>query len=184
MSPCFQIVEGKAFHCRRIARVLRYEHQRHLFALNVDVVGELRSIFNGSYYRRAWLIDGQLAGLGGVEGSWASTSGRIWLALSERATKYPVAIMRELKRQLEEISLTKKELFTTVIEGDTAAHRLAVHVGFHPAGEGPSGQAYSKAGRRSVLEYIANEPSLRRPAGGSYQVGLVWHPERVDHVVH
>ena len=146
----FQIIEAKNRHVGQISRALRHDHMREFLLLNVDVHRQLNIIYNNSYYRRAWTIDGKLAGLGGVEGSTMSPTGLIWLALSQRAMRYPVAVVKEARRQLAEISATKKVLETTVIAGDETAQRFALYLGFSARGEGPNGRACSRDGRRDV----------------------------------
>lgn len=179
MSPKFEIIEAKPFHCGQISRILRYEHQRQLMLLGISIHAQMRAIFDASYYRKAWMIDGKLAGLGGVEGSLMGSTGLIWMALSERAMRYPVAIVRTAREQLEAISVTKTELYTTVISDDPAAQRLAVFLGFQAA-DGGGGMAYSRDGRRTLLRYINDEPGLRVPVGRGYQIGMIRYAERPD----
>lgn len=81
-------------------------------------------------FTRAWLIDGELAGLGGVTGSEISSTGMVWLALSEKATQFPVEIVKETRRQMARILITKRELVTLIIPEDKTSLRFATWLGF------------------------------------------------------
>jgi hypothetical protein len=120
-SPVFTVIEARPWHCGRMARLLRIEHASAIARLGIDSHRELSSRFGESAFRRAWLIDGELAALGGVTGPQMAAWGFLWLALSERARRYPVAIVKEAKRQLAEIMVVKRELATTILDNDAAA---------------------------------------------------------------
>ena len=131
----FEIIEAKAHHCGQMARLLRHEHADAVAWGPVASHRKLRECFELSSWRRAWLIDGRLAGLGGVTGTIASARGAIWLALSDGATRYPVAIVKEARRQLDEITRIKQEVVTTIVLGDAASRRLADFLGFVAIGD-------------------------------------------------
>ena len=154
MTPRFEIVEAKPFHCGQMARLLRREHAITIERAGVSPHREMRFCFDQSPWRRAWLIDGRLAALGGVMGTMASASGTIWLAISEEATRFPIEIVKEARRQLDEIVQIKHEVMTTVVFGDDAARRLAIFLGFHVQDNGPGAPAYSKASRRMLSRFV------------------------------
>lgn len=83
-----------------------------------------------SMFTRAWMIDGELAALGGVTGAKIASTGYIWLALSERATKFPIEVAKEARRQLAHVMLIKHDLVTTIIPEDKASLRFATWLGF------------------------------------------------------
>lgn len=169
MSPVFTIVEGKHKHCGRIARILRREQQEECLRRNISIHAEIRAMFDSSYFRKAWLIDGRIAGLGGVQGSMMSPTGLVWVALSQEAMKYPVAIVKEARHQLEEIMLTKIELTTSVSFHDEAAQRFAAFLGFGVGGMPP---AFSRAGRRTMIEQMNSEGAPRTFAGSHWQIAV------------
>lgn len=140
--PRFNVIPARSYHCGQMARRLRAEHAAVVVKLGLNAHQELHERFIWSAFRRAWLIDGELAALGGVTGSPLETSGMIWLALSELATKYPVACVKEAKKQLAEIMATRHEITTLLLEGDEAARRFALALGFVPNG---------KAGEHSLM---------------------------------
>lgn len=175
--PDFTIIPAKPFHCGQMCRLLRHEHAQAIAMLGIDSHREMRRLFDTSSFTRAWLIDGKMAALGGVVGNLLSPYGFVWLALTEQARRYPLAIIKEARRQLDYIMTTKKELATTVLDGDPAARRLAIFLGFHVAHDGPGQQAYSRSGRRHLARYIESDPDLRIPIGAGYAVALGYHHE-------
>jgi len=113
-----------------MVRRLRAEQRDAIAALGVNLHRDLRSNFDMSTFSRAWLIDGELAALGGVTGPEISSSGYIWLALSGLATKFPVETVKEARRQLARVLLTKRDLVTTIIPEDKKSLRFAEWLGF------------------------------------------------------
>lgn len=130
MKPTFEIVEGKAWHCGAVSRLLRAEHRSAVDALDLNPHHELRACFDASAFRRTWLIDGQLAALGGVTGGKLDVYGQIWLVFAPIALLHPKEIIRESRRQLEEITRVKRKLVTLILLSDAPSVRFAQHVGF------------------------------------------------------
>lgn len=126
----FQIIEAKAHHCGAIIRRLREDHQAAVALLGINSHREIRERFDASAYRRAWSIDGRLAGLGGVTGSTISGTGFAWMALTNEAARHPYAVARETLRQIADIMLVKREIVTTLIPEDKLALRFATRLGF------------------------------------------------------
>jgi hypothetical protein len=91
---------------------------------------EIRTNFDASAFRRAWLIDGRLAALFGVTGALLASRGYGWLALTSDATRYPVEIVKETRRQFDQIMLTKREMVTALLPEDKTALRFATKLGF------------------------------------------------------
>lgn len=167
--PDFQIIEAKMHHCGKMVRRLRSEHARLIGELGVDPHRELTNIFYASSYRRAWLIDGELAALGGVAGAMASPNGYVWLAVSELALKYPVAMVKEARRQLEQILTTRSRLTTILIGDDAAARRFAIFLGFRVASKG--GATLSRLARRDV-DLLSNTVDVWRPYGRGHVIDM------------
>lgn len=132
-----EVIEARAYHVGRLVRRLRPEHRRNMEAIGLEPHRVLRDAFLNSAYCRAALIDGELAAIWGVTGSALSSTGVIWVAFTEAATKYPIIIMRETRRQLAAMAATRRVLESGVIVGDIAAWRFAQRLGFflkHPTG--------------------------------------------------
>jgi len=105
-------------------------------------------------FTRAWLVDGELAGLGGVTGSEISSTGYVWLALSERATRFPVEIVKETQRQMARILLTKRELVTLIIPEDKTSLRFATWLGFETVDPTP---IPCGSGRAMLIRYTTGD---------------------------
>ena len=171
------IVDGERFHCGQIARTLRAEHHLLLLRKNVNVHRELRKKFDASYYRRSAFIDGYLAAVWGVEGSPLSFTGQLWLALSQYALRYPLAVLRQAKVEIEHVSRLQREIVTTVQPEDEAAHRLVVWLGFETADGFGGGPAHTRSRRNNLLRYMSNNPELVHDYGGGGQIGVIWRKE-------
>ena len=131
MAHRFEIIPARRSHCGQMARIMRATHREKFLQFGVDPHRRICECFEMSPYCKAWLIDGRLAALGGVEGPIMADSGFVWLVIAQMATKYPIAIIKTARRYLEELMTIKKELLTTVISGDTPALNLAMLLDFH-----------------------------------------------------
>ena len=176
MMPDFKIIEARPYHCGQMARILRVEHQLVVAKIGINSHQELRFRFDDSAFRRAWLVNGKLTALGGVTGSKASAVGYIWLAFAGVAVRYPVQIIKEARRQLAEIMITKRMLFTTILEGDDAAKRFAIFLGFVPADQEDQNAATSRFGRKELVRRFDNNTEARIAIGNGYAIAM-----RYDH---
>ncbi|MBB3453884.1 hypothetical protein FHT86_002140 [Rhizobium sp. BK313] len=175
--PVFSIEEAKPYHCGQMVRILRTEHQQAIARVQLGTHRQMRGCFDASCFRKAWMIEGRLAGLGGIIGTVASPTGFVWLALSNEALRYPVAIVKEARKQLAEIMVVKRELATTIIEGDEAAKRLAIFLGFHVADDGPGAPANSKKDRQVLMRHMENRQDIRVPVGNGFAIAMGYHHE-------
>lgn len=156
MTTQFQIIEAKPWHAGQMTRLLRDEHRDAVVAIGVNAHRELRNRFDESFFRRAWLADGALIGLGGVTGSAIAHDGTVWLALASGAARYPVAMVREARRQIGELMALKHSLTTVILPSDAASFRFARHLGFVVRPDIPT-----------IFEAVAMEyrrPALRKAA--------------------
>lgn len=125
-----ELVSGEPFHAGQIARTLRLEHRELLLAMGVNLHRDLRQTFDASAYRRSWFVDGKLMAIGGVTGPISASEGMIWLAVNEAAMAHRLRLARLVLKLLEELSVTKRRLLTTVLLKDEAAIRFAYFLGF------------------------------------------------------
>lgn len=174
MSPRFEIVEGKRRHCGAIARLIRAEHRRETEAAGRSVHREIVACFEQSSFCKAWLIDGRLAALGGVMGTLANSTGMVWLALSEEASRYPKAIVEEARRQLAGLMVVKRELQASLFEGDEASIRLALFLRFQVKGASWDGPAETRLGRRLLAREIASNAEARIAIGNVLMVPVAY----------
>jgi hypothetical protein len=177
MTPCFEIIDARAYHCGQMARILRHDHLAAMERMGADPHRELRTCFDNSAFRKAWLIDGKLAALGGVGGALVSGHGMVWLAFSEQATRYPVAIIKEARRQLDGLMGVKRELVTWLHEADPASLRLALFLQFR-ATDGPwKGPAQTRGGRRLLAREIIGNVEARAPRGRGFLIPMAYEGE-------
>ena len=162
----FEIIEGKERHCGQISRLLRIGHQEIIARLGVNTHRELRLRFDDSAFRKAWMIDGELGALGGVTGPLLAPSGHIWLAVSNKAMRYPIALVREVRRQIDEVCGIKRQLVTSIVDGDAEAKRFAIFLGFVPMDENID-RASSKFGRM-ILSQKFDATTARVPFGQGF----------------
>src|SRR5205814_7610958 len=111
-------------------------------------------------------IDGNLAGVWGVMGTPLAYTGLLWMALSQYALKFPTTVLKLTRSEIKVISRLQREIVTTVMPEDEAAHRLVVWLGFEtPCGFG-GGPAHTRSRRNNLLRYMANNPELVHDYGG------------------
>lgn len=105
-------------------------------------------------------MDGRLGALGGVVGSPLATDGFVWLAIAENALRYPVAVAREARRQIDRLMGTKRMLTTVALDDDPRALRFALHLGFEPMSD-ETGTRWQRvavgSGTAVALRYIMHE---------------------------
>jgi len=170
------VIPAKPWHCGQMARILRTEHASAVLRLGIAPHRELWERFNTSAFRRALLIDGELAGLGGVVGNLLSPDGYVWLALAQSAMKHRFSVIREAKRQLAEIMKTRRYLSTAIIDGDNKARNLAIFLGFMPCDMmGRTEGAVSRFGRRTMADEMGDEDNKARfPIGNGSAVAMTY----------
>ena len=167
--PRFRVVEAKPWHCGQMARMLRVEHARAVALIGLDSHRELRAMFDDSTFRRAWYVDDQLAAVGGVTGPALSSYGIVWLAFTNAATKYPKAMIKEARRQIQLIMQTKHLLISSILDGDDASERFAIFLGFVPASDVDHIlPAETRYGRVEVARQLKEIDEVRVPLGTGY----------------
>lgn len=172
------ISEGKLRYCGQMIRRLRYDHQKVSALIGPNPHYLLRQCMAQSLYRRAAFIDGKLAALWGVTGSIMSPFGYVWLCLTEEAARRPILVLREARRQIEEIMKIKTVLVTDIMGDDVAAIRLATYLGFSASSHGLGAQASSRWSRRSLIRHLNESPDVRVPSGQTYAVRLSYQADR------
>jgi hypothetical protein len=176
MAVTFTIADAKRPHCGQIWHRLRHEHQHASLRLGLNGHAELVSVLQESSYAKSYFADGELIAMGGVIGCLISPLGFVWLAITEEgARRYPIALAREARKQLDTIMRAKMELVTTIIGGDEAAKRLAVFLGFHVSHCGPGGPAFTRFGRRDLARHLDVDPDLRIPVGNGFAIKMGFH---------
>lgn len=158
-----------------MTRKLRFEQRGAWGVSDLAIHRTLRHVFIKSYWTRAWMLDGELAGLAGALGSQLSPVASVWLTMSDAVTRHPSLVVKEAKAVLDELMNDKLELRINCLEGDDAALRYAIFLGFKA--EGASHAAFSRYGRRTMLRYVRETPELRRDFGAVFGIPMVYSPE-------
>lgn len=136
----FRLAEAKLHHCGQMARRLRSPQAQAMASIGLRSHAELRQRFTESAFKRSWLIDGKLAAIGGVTGSWISSEGLVWLALSEDCARHPRQTALTARAQLAEMLETRSQVFTLMFPSDPVSMRWVKFLGFEAAaGETPDG---------------------------------------------
>jgi len=131
----FEVIEAKPWHVGTVAHRIRCELGREVGRAGYDVHRSLRYAARASMVCLAWKIDGRIEAIGGVAAPLAASDGHVWLALTDRAVQFPVAMVREARRQLARVSGTRRTLITSVLEGDRPARRFIEALGFRQFGK-------------------------------------------------
>jgi len=143
--------------------------------VGVNPHAEIWTRFHSSCYTKAWFIDGELAALGGAEGSMGGSECFVWLVVSEKSTKHPKSIVRAAQGQIAHLSRFYRAINAVVIGADDPSKNFAAFLGFSTDGLG----AISRFGRRSVINAIDNTPEIRMSFGESFAVP-VSYAERLN----
>jgi hypothetical protein len=128
--PDFKIIPSRPWHCGYIARRVRAEHKAAIVSLGFDLHEQIAIAYRETLAPKTWLRDGKIVAVGGVCGGPCEPSGLLWLALSREAVHFPMACVREGKRQIEQAMHTRHELTANIVSGDKAALRFALYLGF------------------------------------------------------
>jgi hypothetical protein len=169
--PDLSRIEPKLRHCGPLSRILRHEHAAASLGVGESVHHELRRNLSSSFMVRGWAIDGQVNALAGAIGAQLSPFCHVWMAISQRFTRYPKYVVSESRAMLDELMQSKMEIRTTITGDDAAALRFAVHMGFAST-ETPA--AFSHYGRRLVMNCLREDPEVRVPHGTGYAVPMFY----------
>lgn len=135
----FSVVDTVPWHIWYVADNLRDAQKQAAEHLGAPVRETLMRMAAASAFVRTWFRDDEPIGVGGVTGTMLSSQGRIWLALTNAAERYPVEMMRTARRELD---LLNMKLATDVFNDDLAAIRFAEHLGFRSVKSGEHLTAY------------------------------------------
>lgn len=172
-----ELIPARRHHCGKLARALRHEHRESLERVGNNVHKALRVAYDDSAYARTLLIDGKVAVMGGITGSLLAPYGMVWIAMTQEATRYPIAVIKILRQQLAAAMVVRRELCTIVLGDDEGAKRLAIFMGFHVSDEGLGRAAYSRFSRKILARHIESSPDSRVPVGNGYCIGMGYHAE-------
>jgi hypothetical protein len=129
--PHFETISAKRSHCAQIACLARDDQREAIVALGLNPYHELVQAFDETPHPTAWLINGELAGLGGGAGPpGLCPLGITWLVVAEHAMRFPRALVTEAKRQLNIAHEVYPLLVSPLRPADKKSIRFAGFLGF------------------------------------------------------
>lgn len=176
--PKFEIIEARPWHVGQIVRIIRREHMDALDRTGANPHRELNAAFASSFVRKAWLVDGKLAALGGVCGSLMETEGVVWIAASKVVRKYPVHFVKATKSYLDQVMTVKTVLRAMILTDDETSLRFACFMGFHPQTGYFADSAQSQEGRKYLVRHIKANEDIHFKIGGGSVVSLAYEEPR------
>jgi hypothetical protein len=172
MTRPYVIVDAVPRHCGALVRRMRAVHIENVAKAGKNAHAELRSVMGRSRICKSCVMDGRVVAMWGVMGSSLGDVGVVWLVAAESLVAMPFAFAREARRQLKILMQGYEEVATTILEGDEAAMRFAVFLGFHDRHDG----AHT---RRETVELLRSQPRIRLRMGNTNIIGLGCHSEAV-----
>jgi len=152
MSDLYTVVPGSVFHVKQLSRTLRPAACATLRQFGADPRRALHRAFIGSRTVRTALLDGFPAAMWGTTGPALCDHAFVWVALSQQAVRWPLAIVRRAREELAGMSGGLRCLYATVAPDDERAMLFARSLGF-----APSAQDYEIPGL-SLLEFAGGHP--------------------------
>lgn len=134
-APAYTIVDAKFHHCGPLARRICAGRWLAYREAGVDPKVRLRDCWGASLLAKSMIIDGRVVAMGGVTGSLMARSGTVWLVISSEAAAYPLALVKEARKQLRALLKVKPELRALIVAQDGPALRFAEILGFKRSGE-------------------------------------------------
>src|ERR1700730_7336287 len=129
--PSFETVPAKRSDCSEITCRMRGDHFEAIGVLGLDPYAELVQAFDETPHPMAWLIDGELAAMGGVAAPpGLCPIGIAWLVVAEHAVRFPRGRRREITRQLEIAHEVYPLLVSPLCPADKKSLRFAAFLGF------------------------------------------------------
>jgi hypothetical protein len=127
----FKVTTAKRSDCGQIACLMRYDHREAVIALGLDPYHEVVEAFDETPHPMAWMIDGELGAVGGAAGPPGLCPIAItWVVIAEHATRFPRALVREIKHQLDIAHEVYPLLVSPLCPADKKSLRFAAFLGF------------------------------------------------------
>ena len=139
-------------------------------AFGVSPRAALHRAFVASNYCRAALVEGGVAAMWGVVAPILSDRAMVWLVLAESLGRFPRAIVREARSELQKVMESYSYVDMIVVPDDEASVRFARHLGF----QATDGEFFSDD--KDAL----NDPRFRIPIGDGYVVRMGYAPAMVN----
>lgn len=128
--PNYTIIPCRLSHIAEIARTIRAEDRAEIEGVGLHVRHLLVALYRGSLYRRAALVDGEVAAVWGDSAPLISTEGAMWAVTAPVIERVPLAFFREARREIAERLQVRSVLRADVADSYTAALRFYRLLGF------------------------------------------------------
>jgi hypothetical protein len=129
--PSFQIIAAKRQYCSQIACAMRDQHREAVLRLGLDPYQEIVAAFDETVRPIAWMVGGEFSVLGGVAGPHSLCPvGLAWLVVTEGATRFPCALVKEVKRQLDIARRIHPMIVAPIVTTDARSIAFAAFLGF------------------------------------------------------
>ena len=100
--PSFETIPPNRSDCSEITCRMRGDQPEAIAGSGWIRTHEITQAFDETPHPTAWLIDGELAAMGGVRAPpGLCPLGIVWLVVAEHAVRFRCALVREIGRQLE-----------------------------------------------------------------------------------
>jgi hypothetical protein len=127
----FRTTAASRATCSEIACSMRGDHLDALCVLGLDPLHEAVAAFDATPHPIAWWIDDKLAAVGGVAAApWLSPHGICWMMVSASATRFPRALVTEVRRQLDDAQELYPLIVAPLCPADKKALQFAARLGF------------------------------------------------------
>ena len=140
-----QVVPTTRTHLRALALAMRIEDRAEIETQGLVVRHALNEALNSSVFCRTALVDGDVAVVGGVRGDLLSDDVGAWLLTTPAIERAPLWFFRETGRQLAEVMLNRRRIFTHVMASYSRSIRFFALHGFEVTNQfamGPNGTLY------------------------------------------
>lgn len=136
----YEILPCRARHIAEISRNLRAEDRAEIENAGLHPRHFLFRLYSEStLYRRAALIDGEVAAVWGDQAPLLSTEGHLWLLTAPPIERLPLAFFRETRREIRERLAVRSMLRADAASGYGRALRFFAMLGFEVLDVGSDG---------------------------------------------
>lgn len=130
MSALYTVEPASIRHVKPLALSLTQTACGTLRAFGLEPRRALFRAFTDSRYSRTALIDGIPVAMWGIIGPALSGNAEVWLALGDKASRYPLSIVRRTKSELADMAERCGILYARIRREDRRAMLFAVTMGF------------------------------------------------------
>lgn len=126
----YRIVDAKPWHIGPLLRRVDESELCRWFNRGLQPKHLLRVAIRDALYCRSVLLEERVVAMWGVTGSLMAPVGSVWFVLTPEARRFPVALVRGARQELNDLLATKRELRTVVDDDDHRAMRWLRFLGF------------------------------------------------------